>query len=141
MNIKEGKFYDAVLTDGTITSALILATSAVGVFPVLVRLRVEDNYVVVRFTEDGTAESNYGVSHLLSLPTCAEWPVDAKVVVWEDPQAKMRRHFACVKNGVMYAWSHGKTSWTARNGETTAWNNMRRRYVEEDDATSDLPPV
>lgn len=38
--------------------------------------------------------------------------VDAPVEVYKDGHGWIRRYFACAKNGKIYCWFDGKTSWT-----------------------------
>ncbi|HUH58245.1 MAG TPA: hypothetical protein VL020_07035 [Pseudomonadales bacterium] len=38
--------------------------------------------------------------------------VDTKVLVWVDPEQKYKRHFSNFKNGQIYTFSRGRTSFT-----------------------------
>lgn len=47
--------------------------------------------------------------------------VDAKVLVWVEPDRKYKRHFAHFRSGELHVFDSGKTSWT---GEvTTGWDH------------------
>ena len=39
--------------------------------------------------------------------------VDTPILVSDDKNEWIERHFACFKNGKVYAWGHGVSSWTA----------------------------
>lgn len=42
-------------------------------------------------------------------------PIDAKIVVWTDYLPKCKRHFAKYKDGRVYSFVRGKSSYTAAN--------------------------
>lgn len=46
--------------------------------------------------------------------------VDTKILVSNDGENWIRRYFATIKDGVLYAWSNGSTSWT-NSFATNAW--------------------
>lgn len=46
--------------------------------------------------------------------------VDTKILVSNDGENWCRRHFAKIKDGILYAWENGSTSWTNNFG-TNAW--------------------
>lgn len=55
----------------------------------------------------------------------SEIPMDTPVLVRDDwSQSWRKRHFAAYKNGYVYAWPNGKTSWICDNDEKviTSWN-------------------
>lgn len=47
-------------------------------------------------------------------------PVDTKILVSNDGENWCRRHFAKIKDGILYAWNNGSTSWSNIAG-TNAW--------------------
>lgn len=53
------------------------------------------------------------------------WPVDAKILVWNDERQKwIRRHFSKFENGDVYAWINGATSWSAE-GSALPWRTAK----------------
>lgn len=49
-------------------------------------------------------------------------PIDTKILVRDtenDPWTN--RYFAEYSNGIVYAWTNGKTSWSARNNDVCCW--------------------
>ena len=58
----------------------------------------------------------------------ADWPIDAKIWVWDTGSEKMKRHFAGVSNnGKPKAWNDGYTSWT-----TNTWSSWDYAELTED---------
>lgn len=61
-------------------------------------------------------------------------PIDAKILVRDtenDPWTN--RYFAEYSNGIVYAWTDGKASWSARNNDVCCWryaklaeNNLKK---------------
>lgn len=50
--------------------------------------------------------------------------VDTKVLVWNNPNIKNRRHFSHFKHGRIYTFDDGSTSFTNPDGESvTGWRN------------------
>ena len=46
-------------------------------------------------------------------PSYADWPIDAKVWVWDDGKTKSKRYFAGIhEDGRPMAWVGGSTSWS-----------------------------
>lgn len=58
--------------------------------------------------------------------------VDTKILVSNDGENWCRRHFAKIKDGILYAWENGSTSWTNNFG-TNAWKYGK--LAEESDGT------
>ena len=53
------------------------------------------------------------------LPSYADWPIDAKILVWDEGKTKGKRHFAGITpEGHPKAWNDGYTSWT-----TNTWSS------------------
>ena len=56
-------------------------------------------------------------------------PIDTKILVWESPKVKYRRHFAGVnEDRTIFAWNEGKTSFTT--SESCPWT-FAELYKEE----------
>ena len=47
--------------------------------------------------------------------------VDSKVIVWNDERFKFRRHFSHFKDGIIYCFCDGTSSWN--NTGASDWNN------------------
>lgn len=48
--------------------------------------------------------------------------VDAKILVWDVPEEKHKRHFSHFDEyGYIYTFTDGKTSFTSRNTEVSKW--------------------
>lgn len=62
----------------------------------------------------------------------ADTPVDTKILVSNDGENWSRRHFAEVKDGILYAWNNGSTSWSNIAG-TNDW--IYGKLAEESDGT------
>lgn len=57
--------------------------------------------------------------------------VDTPILVRESKDREWkRRYFAAYKDGIIFAWVIGKTSWTAL-GDTTEWNYAKLAESEE----------
>ena len=58
----------------------------------------------------------------------ANWPIDAKVWVWDEGKTKVKRHFAGITpEGHQKAWNDGYTSWT-----TNTWSSWDYAELAED---------
>ena len=49
------------------------------------------------------------------------WEVDKPILVSDDKQRWVKRHFANYKNGIINCWIHGTTSWTCALKEVIAY--------------------
>lgn len=60
-------------------------------------------------------------------PICWEdVAIDTPILVSDtETDGWVRRHFAKIENGVVYAWDEGKTSFTAKAHECTGWYHAR----------------
>ena len=48
--------------------------------------------------------------------------VDAKILVWNDPEEKHKQHFSHFDEyGYIYTFTDGKTSFTSRSTEVSKW--------------------
>ena len=61
--------------------------------------------------------------------TPADWSkvlVDTPILVSDtETDGWVRRHFAKIENGMVYAWDEGKTSFTAKMHECTGWYHAK----------------
>ena len=58
----------------------------------------------------------------------ADWPIDAKILVWDEGKTKDKRHFAGITpEGHPKAWNDGYTSWT-----TNTWSSWDYAELAED---------
>ena len=58
----------------------------------------------------------------------ADWPIDAKILVWDEGKTKVKRHFAGITpEGHQKAWNDGYTSWT-----TNTWSSWDYAELAED---------
>ena len=58
--------------------------------------------------------------------------VDTPILVRDSENYRWRkRYFAKYKNGKVFAWNDGKTSWTSVDVETTVWNYAKLADKEE----------
>ena len=53
-----------------------------------------------------------------------KWPVDAEILVRDEDDEWVRRHFAKYENGMVYVWNVGTTSWTA-DGLLSSWKQAK----------------
>lgn len=59
--------------------------------------------------------------------------VDTPILVRDSENYRWRkRYFAKYKNGKVFAWNDGKTSWTSVDVETTVWNYAKLADVKEE---------
>ena len=57
-----------------------------------------------------------------------DWPIDAKILVWDEGKTKGKRHFAGITpEGHPKAWNDGYTSWT-----TNTWSSWDYAELAED---------
>ena len=72
---------------------------------------------------------------IMEFETPVEWlkvPVDAKILVKnDDDETWYKRHFAKYKDGKVYAWNYGETSYTTE-GKVVAWTQAKL-YKEGDE--------
>ena len=54
-----------------------------------------------------------------------ETPVDTKVLVSENGEYWIKRHYAGNMNGIYYAWNEGRTSWTSAPKQKISWEYMK----------------
>lgn len=59
-------------------------------------------------------------------------PVDTKVTVSDDGINWYNRHFAGVKNGKIYTWVNGATSWSTKGNYKRRWNYISLVEVENE---------
>lgn len=57
--------------------------------------------------------------------------VDTPILVSENAKGWNKRHFAGFKNGKVYAWHDGLTSWTAIGGCERSWKYVKLAEREE----------
>lgn len=58
--------------------------------------------------------------------------IDTKILVRDnDSEEWFRRHFAGVKDGIVYAWGDGGTSWSIGKGKRTVCWKQAKLYKEE----------
>ncbi len=57
--------------------------------------------------------------------------VDTPILVSEDAKGWNKRHFAGFKNGKVYAWHDGLTSWSAIGGCERSWKYAKLAESEE----------
>lgn len=48
-------------------------------------------------------------------------PIDAKIVVWDNPTHTHRRYFAKYQDGKIYTYREGATSWSDENAPMVRW--------------------
>lgn len=88
----------------------------------------------VEHTATVTKEGKYGITYDSDLDLVEEYstwndvPVDTKVVVWDCANDKHNRHFSHYKNGKIFVFADGTTSWTNPTG--TAWWEYGEVYEE-----------
>ena len=60
-------------------------------------------------------------------PICWEdVAIDTPILVSDtETDGWIRRHFAKIENGMVYAWDEGKTSFTAKMHECTGWHHAK----------------
>lgn len=54
------------------------------------------------------------IGKVLNKVDWAKVPVDTKVYAYCGDKVQ-KRHFACYKNGIVYTWVHGETSWSTEH--------------------------
>ena len=58
----------------------------------------------------------------------ADWPIDAKIWVWDEGYTKAKRHFAGITpEGYPKAWNDGYASWT-----TNTWSSWDHAELADD---------
>lgn len=107
--------------------------------------RKGDEYSVVALVNDGnfehaksyTAEGFFWSSDeesrhdLVEVTPYEDWKVDDLIMVRDsDVEKWIPRYFAGVRDGVLYAWNNGYTSYTANGGHTN-WCQARKPTAEE----------
>lgn len=50
--------------------------------------------------------------------------IDTKVIVWNDENKKFKRHFSRFKDGKIYCFNDGRSSWNATDN-SEHWNNWK----------------
>ena len=61
-------------------------------------------------------------------------PVDTPILVRDSENDEwIRRHFAKFKDGVVYAWDDGKTSWSLLSLDKVDWNWKYAKLAEDGD--------
>lgn len=59
-------------------------------------------------------------------------PVDTQILVKDtEDDDWMNRYFAEYKNGTVYAWCNGATSWSSKNGSKCDWEYAKLAESEE----------
>lgn len=61
-------------------------------------------------------------------------PVDTKILVSDNGETWFKRYFDKYKNGKIYAWADGRTSFSARNNDVTGWKYAKLYKGNEQDA-------
>ena len=67
-------------------------------------------------------------SYIEEVSPYADWPIDAKIWVWDEGYTKAKRHFAGITpEGYPKAWNDGYASWT-----TNTWSSWDHAELAED---------
>ena len=89
----------------------------------------KNNYQdIISYTADGKADStNSHPLNLIEITPYDQLKVDDKIMVSDDGHIWSSRHFAEVRNGVVYTFDNGKTSWSTKNngGVLISWKYVR----------------
>ena len=63
------------------------------------------------------------IAEYLGIVDCSKVKVDTPILVSLDDETWLCRYFAAFKNGIVYTWSGGATSWSVRKREyQDAWS-------------------
>lgn len=88
---------------------------------------MDDDGNIYCFTDTGHSFASDDLN-LVEVSPYEDFKVDDVVMCRLDDACDWHvRHFACVREGVPYAWSNGKTS----NGEACNWKECRKPTQEE----------
>ena len=99
--------------------------------------------VSMKCSECGFYSTNYSCTHNVREWLDSEYvapPVDWSKVAVDTPilvrgyeeESWKKRHFAKYENGIVYAWSEGSTSWSARmSNDITDWKFAKLAESEE----------
>ena len=106
--------------------------------------KVEQKYKDIFDLYDNENDSiscyGYGISELVEMnfEETIDWskvPVDTKILVSDNGKTWFRRHFDKYKNGKIYTWVDGKTSFSARNNDDViGWKYAKLYKGNEQDA-------
>ena len=106
--------------------------------------KVEQKYKDIFDLYDNENDSiscyGYGISELVEMnfEETIDWskvPVDTKILVSDNGKTWFKRHFDKYKNGKIYTWVDGKTSFSARNNDDViGWKYAKLYKGNEQDA-------
>ena len=90
--------------------------------PVDPRVMVNIDHQIVWLLLDLSGPNNPGFPIIEEVSPYADWPIDAKIWVWDQADEKAKRHFAGIAdNGKPNAFLNGYTSWTT--SKTNEWDH------------------
>ena len=101
--------------------------------------KVEQKYKDIFDLYDNENDSiscyGYGISELVEMnfEETIDWskvPVDTKILVSDNGKTWFKRHFDKYKNGKIYTWVDGKTSFSARNNDDVIGWKYAKLYNE-----------
>ncbi len=96
--------------------------------PVDPRVMVNIDHQIVWLLLDLSGPNNPGFPIIEEDTPYTDWPIDAKVWVWDEGETKNKRHFAGITpEGRPKAWNDGYTSWI-----TNAWSSWQYAELAED---------